>query len=168
MPQQVTSRAVISPKYKEEYLIKFFDEQGMLIEDLTTWVFQNENVPDPMKKEKPTILIKSPTAKFNFTHTGWDKTLTNIQEPTNFFPVFDEKINIYTVEFYSTLNNPLSIQKIEYGQIAKDISQTQEIKFYIGGDINRPSNLHEFKVWETKVSGIQGLTILLNFIKMSQ
>ena len=51
-----------------------------------------------MEQEPPIILNKKPTAQFNFTHSGWNKSLLNLQGPTNFFPVFTEKINVYTAK----------------------------------------------------------------------
>lgn len=163
LPQDITQSYTLTPEYKIKYLVRFYSEEKaeQLGED--QFIYQGENAVDISKIENPIIPVKAPTAQFNYTFSKWDKSLINILAPIDYLPLFEQHTNIYEVHFYTNIDEPLSIQEVEYGAIAKDISQTEEIKYYIGGNTDRPSNLHEFKVWETKVSGIQGLTITPEF-----
>ena len=159
LPEKVTSSIIITPYYKEIYLVKFFNTNKIDLFSETQWVYQQESAQDPVTKLGLAPPVKDFSAQFNYTFKSWDKSLENINGPISFYPTFTEKINNYLVHFYTNLNEPLSEQIISYGEYANDISQTQEVYYYIGANPNRPSNLHSFKNWETNTSGIQGLRI---------
>jgi hypothetical protein len=104
MPTVVTSSIIISPKYKEVYRLKFFQEEGLnklVPEDM--WVEQGANAQDPRDISPDYIAQRAPTAEFSSIHSGWNKSLNNIQEPTNFRPVFTDVRNTYDVYFYTNL-----------------------------------------------------------------
>ena len=98
LPQTVTGRAVITPKYDEFYLIKFFNEDKTqkLFKDI--WVKKGENISDPLGENIP---IKEPTAEYSYIYSGWDKNLKNISQPTNFSITFTAEKNKYLVKFFS-------------------------------------------------------------------
>lgn len=159
LPEKVTSSLIITPYYKEIYLVKFFNTNKIDLFSEVQWVTENEEAKDPITTENKTPPTKDFTAQYGYTFKEWDKSLKNIIGPTNFYPTFTEKVNTYTVHFYTNLQKPLAEQTISYGEYASDISQTQNIYYYIGANPDKPSNLHSFKNWETNTLGIQGLRI---------
>ena len=98
LPQVVTGREVIRPKYSKFYLIKFFNEDKTekLFED--QWIKEGENISDPLGENTP---VKEPTAEYSYIYSGWDKSLENISQPTNFSITFAAEKNKYLVKFFS-------------------------------------------------------------------
>ena len=166
-PQQVTESLILSPIYITQYRLKFFYPEGtnkVVPDDI--WVNQGENAPDPRDLSEDYIIHKEPNAEFSFTHSGWDKSLLNIQAAINFRPVFDSIQNTYDVIFYTNLIDqttqelkPIEIHRsIPYGEIVPEPDDSKKI-YYLNGDINTPSELHEFEKWICDTPGVDGLTI---------
>lgn len=155
-PEKVTSSAIFIPNYKTEYLVKFFNEEKTSLAAPSIWVEKGTNASDP--REEGYILTKTPTAEFSYNHSGWNKSLANIQQPTNFLPIFTEERNSYRVVFYTNIPEMLAEQTVLYGEKAEDLPDDLKI-YYQNGDPTKPSDLHSFEKWTTTTEGITGLTI---------
>lgn len=155
-PEKVTSSAIFIPNYKTEYLVKFLNEEKTSSVAPSIWVEKGTNASDP--REEGYVLTKAPTAEFSYNHSGWNKSLANIQQPTNFLPIFTEERNSYKVVFYTNIPEMLAEQTVLYGEKAEDLPDNLKI-YYQNGDPTKPSDLHSFEKWTTTTEGITGLTI---------
>lgn len=159
LPEKVTSSIVISPVYKEKYLVKFFKEEGLEKVVADMWIERGKDVPDPREESSENIVLKTPSAEFSYIHSGWNYSLLKITGPMNYRPIFSEVRNTYDVYFYTNLNSPIAIQtKIPYGQSALDLDDSLK-KYYLNNNPERPSNLHIFEKWNSDILGIKDLTI---------
>ena len=146
LPERVVSSLVITPEYKEEYRIKFLQENGedKIIPDI--WVVKGENAPDPREQDPPVFATKEPDAEFSYIHSGWSGSLLNIQRPQSFTAVFSKEINKYTVHFYAgekLLNGPEEngIMIVEYGQAIIPPDTYKVFNYYY----NEETNMYEYK-----------------------
>lgn len=158
LPEKVQQSYTILPAYIIKYLVKYYDDDKTT-ELYRTKVAHGETAPDPSILAESILPSRNPTEKYNYQFLAWDKSLENIQAPTDFYPTFSEKLNIYKVQFFTNLPEMIAEQEVEYGSSAEDISLTQDILYYIGSNPNRPSSLHSFKSWETNTEGVVDLKI---------
>ena len=165
LPEKVTESLVLSPLYKTEYLLKFFYGTNRIVPN-DIWVTKGENAQDPREISDNYIVQKEPDANFSYIHSGWDKSLQNISRATNYQAAFTSIVNTYEVVFYTNLVNqitkePIPIEvrsKVPYGETIPDVADSKKV-FYINGNIETPSNLHNFEKWVCDTPGVEGLTI---------
>ncbi len=87
---------------KPTYEVKFYDWDGTVISKQT------------IKEGDDAVLPKSPT-KEGYNFLGWDKSVANIRENTEFFADFEKKQ--YTVVFVNWENQQIEIKKFNHGDV---------------------------------------------------
>lgn len=92
------------------FIVRFFDADGVLMEELVV-----EYGKDAIAPDNP---IKEATAQYNYVFIGWDESYINVMNDLDIYPIFDEELRYYTVTFYNYDGVSLKSQFLPYGDMA--------------------------------------------------
>ena len=156
MPNKIYRPYNIIAQYTGEYLVRFYDLEGNVLNGGEQWILEGESATDPVAAGFASAPKKESTPEYNYFFNGWDLDFTNI-DGTNlvFYPVFREELRSYPVYFY---NDDIKIQESQvfYGDVAIFTGDTTQIFKMIGGE---PSSYYEFTGWNPDPSQpITGIT----------
>lgn len=105
---------------KPTYEVKFYDWDGTVISTQT------------VKEGDSAVLPENPT-KEGYDFLGWDKSVANIRENTEFFADFEKKR--YTVVFVNWENQQIEIKKFNHGDpLVAPVTETVEGYTFTGWD----------------------------------
>ena len=143
-PETINRPYSIIAQYTGEYLVRFYDLEGNILNGGEQWVFEGESAIDPVAKGLAAAPKKESTQEYDYYFSGWDLDFTKI-DGTNlvFYPVFREELRSYWVRFY---NDETKIQesRVFYGDIPIFTGDIDSIYKYVGGEA---SPYYEFVGW---------------------
>lgn len=144
-PETINRPYSIIAQYTGEYLVRFYDLEGNILNGGEQWVFEGESATDPVAKGLAAAPKKESTQEYDYYFSGWDLDFTNI-DGTNlvFYPVFREELRSYWVRFY---NDETKIQesRVFYGDVPIFTGDIDSIYKYVGGEA---SPYYEFIGWD--------------------
>ena len=151
LPQKIEKSYIIRVNYDYEFRVRFFSNDNVLYENATQWVRKGKNATDPISTGLIEIPIKTPTAQYSYVYIKWDISLDNIQEPKDIKPLFEERDNYYTVQFWTYgLPSPLKEQLVKYGEEASyDVNIDGPVYYYIEGV---ESEYYSFTDWDRSLT----------------
>lgn len=116
LPQNISQSYTIIPAYLTSFLNRYYYEKdGQLLYETTT--YQGQIPIDPVAENKIETPTKETTAEFTFTYNGWSPDLKAAMNPVDYYVVFKETINTYTVKFFSGQKELKDREQIvEYGK----------------------------------------------------
>ena len=143
-PETINRPYSIIAQYTGEYLVRFYDLEGNILNGGEQWVFEGESATDPVAKGLAAAPKKESTQEYDYYFSGWDLDFTKI-DGTNlvFYPVFREELRSYWVRFY---NDETKIQesRVFYGDVPIFTGDIDSIYKYVGGEA---SPYYEFVGW---------------------
>ena len=144
-PETINRPYSIIAKYTGEYLVRFYDLEGNILNGGEQWVLEGESAVDPVAKGLAAAPKKESTQKYDYYFSGWDLDFTNI-DGTNlvFYPVFREELRSYWVRFYND-EEKIQENRIFYGDVPIFTGDIEAIYKYIGGEV---SPYYEFIGWD--------------------
>ena len=144
-PETINRPYSIIAQYTGEYLVRFYDLEGNILNGGEQWVFEGESATDPVAKGLAAAPKKESTQEYDYYFSGWDLDFTKI-DGTNlvFYPVFREELRSYWVRFY---NDETKIQesRVFYGDVPIFTGDIDSIYKYVGGEA---SPYYEFIGWD--------------------
>ena len=135
LPTNIQQSYTIRPAYTIKYLTRYYyEEGGALLHETQT---ERNSIPiDPVAEGKIDIPTKATTAQYTFEYFGWSPSLTELTEPRDYYVVFSEIINKYTVKFISGEKELTSNEQlIDYGG-SPYLPNTSIVKKYYKDGIN--------------------------------
>ena len=144
-PETINRPYSIIAQYTGEYLVRFYDLEGNILNGGEQWVLEGESAVDPVAAGLAAAPKKKSTQEYNYYFSKWDLDFTNI-DGTNlvFYPIFREELRSYLVTFY---NDEIKIQesRVFYGDVPIFAGDVEAIYKYIGGEA---SPYYEFVGWD--------------------
>lgn len=152
LPQKIEKSYIIRVNYNYEFRVRFFSDDDILYESATQWIRKGKDATDPIS----TGLIETPTKisspQYSYDYIKWDTNLNNILSPKDIKPLFEEKENYYTVQFWTFgyyvdgVLSPLKEQIVKYGEeVSYSESVDGKVYYYINGEI---SPYYVFTNWD--------------------
>jgi hypothetical protein len=145
LPAQIYRPYSIIAKYTGEYLIRFCDTEGNVLNGGEQWVMEGESAIDPVATHQANAPKKESTIDYDYIFDGWDKDFTVI-DGTNliFLPVFRKELRSYWVRFY---NDEAKIQesKVFYGDEPVFTGDMEAIYKMIGGEASPYYDFIDFR-----------------------
>ena len=152
MPTNVHSHYRITPVYKTQYAVKYYNSKELLH---TEYVDQGGTAPDPVLNHTISIPTKAGTDDLRYSFSGWDNLPVNIQKATTVYALFS---NVYPVRYYSDDSHTLHYtQWVIEGQDAFDPIES--------GDTDTPTKtstvedmFYVFSTWDRIPTNITAIT----------
>ena len=152
MPTNVSSHYRITPVYKTQYAVKYYNDTTLLY---TEYIDQGSAAPDPVLTGTITTPTKDGTDDLHYTFSGWDNLPTNIQKTMNVYAQFT---NVYPVRYYSDDSSTLHYtQWVIEGQDAFDPVAS--------GDVTAPTKestvddmFYGFSAWDNIPTNVSAIT----------
>lgn len=147
LPISISKSYIIRVNYDYEFRVRFFSDDDVLYENATQWVRKGKNAADPILTGLIETPTKTPTPQYSYVYLKWNTNLNNILSPKDIKPLFEEKDNYYTVQFWTYgLLSPLKEQIVKYGEEANySESIDGKVYYYINGE---PSPYYIFTNWD--------------------
>ena len=144
-PETIHRPYSIIAQYTGEYLVRFYDLEGNILNGGEQWVREGESALDPVATGLAAAPKKESTQKYDYYFSNWDLDFTNI-DGTNlvFYPVFREELRSYWVRFYND-EEKIQESRVFYGDIPIFTGDIETIYKYIGGEV---SPYYEFIGWD--------------------
>ena len=144
-PETINRPYSIIAQYTGEYLVRFYDLEGNILNGGEQWVLEGESAVDPVAKGLAAAPKKESTQEYDYYFSGWDLDFTNI-DGTNlvFYPVFREELRSYWVRFYND-EEKIQESRVFYGDVPIFTGDVETIYKYIGGEA---SPYYEFIGWD--------------------
>lgn len=149
LPTEIIRSYTISPAYITSYLTRFYyEENGRKLYETTT---VRETKPiDPVAEGKIEVPLKDKTAQYTFEYFGWSPSFTELTEPRDYYVVFSEIVNKYTIKFISGEKELTSNEQIiDYGK-SPYLPNTSIVKKYFkdGTDENGEIKYSYYEIYE--------------------
>lgn len=152
LPQKIEKSYIIRVNYDYEFRVRFFSDDDVLYESATQWVRKGKDATDPISTGLIETPIKTPTAQYSYVYIKWNTNLNNILSPKDIKPLFEERDNYYTVQFWTYgyyvdgVISPLKEQIVKYGEEASYSEGIDgKVYYYINGEI---SPYYVFTNWD--------------------
>ena len=165
-PEAIYRPYSIIAKYSGTYMVTFYKNDEEIA--YQRWVEEGQTAPDPIEAGLMSVPTKASTQQYDYYYSHWTPSLENIQAPTYFYPVFEEKWRTYWVYFTDEAQAAGKIYgscQVQYGGKAVFPGDVNDVKKYINGE---PSEYYEFTGWSDNINNeITELTYIIaqfNFI----
>lgn len=165
-PTSINRPYSIIAKYSGTYMATFYNDAEEVI--YQEWVEEGADVADPVEAGLVAVPSRSSTEKYDYYYSHWTPNLTNIQAPTYFYPVFEEKLRTYWVYFTDegkATGHIYGSCQVYYGGKAVFPGDANEVKKYINGE---PSEYYEFIGWsdniDEEVTDLTYIVAQFNFV----
>ena len=150
----------IIAQYKGVYMVTFHDANEKVI--YQEWVEEGGNASDPIANGLVATPTKTSTAKYDYHYSHWTPELTDIQQPTFCYPVFEEKLRTYWVYFTDESKMDGHIYgscEVFYGGKPVFPGDPNDVVKYINGE---PIDYYEFSGWSENINEpVTGLTFII-------
>ena len=144
-PETINRPYSIIAQYTGEYLVRFYDLEGNILNGGEQWVLEGESAIDPVAKGLAAAPKKESTQEYDYYFSGWDLDFTNIDGSNLvFYPVFREELRSYWVRFYND-EEKIQESRVFYGDVPIFTGDIETIYKYIGGEA---SPYYEFIGWD--------------------
>ena len=144
-PETINRPYSIIAQYIGEYLVRFYDLAGNILNGGEQWVLEGESATDPVVNGLAAAPKKESTQEYDYYFSGWDLDFTNIDGSNLvFYPVFREELRSYWVRFYND-EEKIQESRVFYGDIPIFTGDMETIYKYIGGEA---SPYYEFIGWD--------------------
>ena len=144
-PETINRPYSIIAQYTGEYLVRFYDLAGNILNGGEQWVLEGESAVDPVANGLAAAPKKENTREYDYYFSGWDLDFTNIDGSNlAFYPVFREELRSYWVRFYND-ETKLQESRVFYGDVPIFTGDMETIYKYIGGEA---SPYYEFIGWD--------------------
>lgn len=128
-----------------DYTVTFQNWDGTTLCSIV--VDHEEDCPDPIELGLIDTPIKESTEQYDYTFSGWDKSLEIITSNVIITAVYTESLREYTVKWMNwSGQNVLETQKVPYGGA---VYYTGDIPVYNSGE---KTNFHLFIGWDTSTT----------------
>ena len=144
-PETINRPYSIIAQYTGEYLVRFYDLEGNILNGGEQWVLEGESAIDPVAAGLAAAPKKESTQEYDYYFSNWDLDFTNI-DGTNlvFYPIFREELRSYWVRFYND-EEKIQESRVFYGDVPIFTGDVESIYKYIGGEA---SPYYEFIGWD--------------------
>lgn len=144
-PETINRPYSIIAQYTGEYLVRFYDLEGNILNGGEQWVLEGESAVDPVAAGLAAAPKKESTQEYDYYFSNWDLDFTNI-DGTNlvFYPIFREELRSYWVRFYND-EEKIQESRVFYGDVPIFTGDIEAIYKYIGGEA---SPYYEFIGWD--------------------
>lgn len=144
-PETINRPYSIIAQYTGEYLVRFYDLEGNILNGGEQWVLEGESAVDPVAAGLAAAPKKESTQEYDYYFSNWDLDFTNI-DGTNlvFYPIFREELRSYWVRFYND-EEKIQESRVFYGDVPIFTGDIETIYKYIGGEA---SPYYEFIGWD--------------------
>lgn len=166
LPTQIYRPYSIIAQYSGVYMATYYNDNEEVV--YSQWIPEGQNAPDPIDSGWIAAPRRDSTEKYDYYYSHWTPSLENIQAPTYFYPVFEEKLRTYWVYFTDESGIQGHIYgstTVYYGGKPTFPGDINEVKKYINGE---PSEYYEFVGWSNnineEVKGITYITAQFSFI----
>ena len=144
-PETINRPYSIIAQYTGEYLVRFYDLEGNILNGGEQWVLEGESAIDPVAAGLAAAPKKESTQEYDYYFSNWDLDFTNIDGSNLvFYPVFREELRSYWVRFYND-EEKIQESRVFYGDVPIFTGDVETIYKYIGGE---PSPYYEFIGWD--------------------
>ena len=144
-PETINRPYSIIAQYTGEYLIRFYDLEGNILNGGEQWVLEGESAVDPVAAGLAAAPKKESTQEYDYYFSNWDLDFTNIDGSNLvFYPVFREELRSYWVRFYND-EEKIQESRVFYGDVPIFTGDIESIYKYIGGEA---SPYYEFIGWD--------------------
>lgn len=145
LPSSIYRPYIITAKYTGEYLVRFYDNDGNVINGGEQWVLEGESAVDPVATHQANAPKKESTIDYDYIFDGWDKDFTVI-DGTNliFLPVFRRELRSYWVRFYND-EEKIQESKVFYGDEPIFTGDMEAIYKIIGGEASPYYDFIDFR-----------------------
>ena len=144
-PETINRPYSIIAQYTGEYLVRFYDVEGNVLNGGEQWVLEGESAVDPVVAGFAAAPKKESTAKDDYIFDGWDKDFTVI-DGTNlvFYPKFRTELRSYPIRFFND-EKVLQESRVFYGDTPIFSGDMEAIYKYIGGEASPYYNFIDFR-----------------------
>lgn len=152
-PEEIYRPYSIIAQYKGEYLVRFYDLEGNILNGGEQWVLEGESATDPVANGLAAAPKKESTQEYDYFFSGWDLDFTNI-DGTNlvFYPIFREELRSYWVRFYND-EEKIQESRVFYGDTPIFTGDMEAIYKIIGGEASPYYDFIDFRTTEGKPIG---------------
>lgn len=112
IPENVTAIENVYAEYSSLWAVRFYN--GYLLED-TQWIAIGQSAVDPVRAGRIPTPIRTSTAQYDYTFSGWEGDYTNVTEARKIMATYNATIRKYSVYFYNGDELLQTIEGVQYG-----------------------------------------------------
>ena len=141
----MTANATYTAQYKTDryFTVTFVDYDGTVLD--TQNILDEEDAVDPVSSGRIATPLRASTAQYDYTYSGWDKSLSNIKADTTVTATYSNVTRKYTVRFWDG-QNLLGTVVANYGTAPSYSGVLQKT------DVDDPEN-YLFLNWSPSLNG---------------